>query len=275
MEPEVRAAKLDQAFRLISANPQPTPSAWIGAHVLDLKLRDKRQMRRAVRRVLANDSRFQEVHAGLWETIGWDYDVQSLREAEFRVLDLEVTGSDPESNAIIDIGVFRVRGTETELLLSTLVNPGIPIPPSIVRLTGIHERMVRTAPAFEDVLPNLLEILEGGIFVAHNAAFDYRFLKTAVERVTSRRFTLPHLCTVKLSQQLIHPKTGSRKLHSLAHHLGIPLENRHRARDDAYATARVLVELLRLLEEKGICTVGEMKLFEAGPPVAGPEPREA
>jgi hypothetical protein len=56
-------------------------------------------MRRAVRRMLASDSRFQEVHAGLWETIGWDYDVLALREAEFRVLDLEVTGSDPENNA--------------------------------------------------------------------------------------------------------------------------------------------------------------------------------
>ena len=83
MEPEVRAAQLDQAFRLISAQPGPTPSAWIGAHVLDIKVRDKRQMRRAVRRVLSNDSRFQEVHAGLWETIEWSYDVASLAEAEF------------------------------------------------------------------------------------------------------------------------------------------------------------------------------------------------
>jgi len=228
-------------------------------------------MRRAVRRMLASDSRFQEVHSGLWETIGWDYDVLALREAEFRVLDLEVTGSDPENNAIIDIGVFRVRGNDAELLLSSLVNPGIPIPQSIVRLTGISERMVRHAPDFETILPRILETLEGGIFVAHNAAFDYCFLKTAAERVTRRRFTLPHLCTVKLSQKLIHPKTGSRKLHSLAHHLGIPLENRHRAHDDAYATARILIELLRLLEENGVRTVGEMKLFESGPvaPAAG------
>jgi DNA polymerase III epsilon subunit family exonuclease len=265
MEPEVRAAKLDQAFRLISASAEPTPSASIGAHVLELKVRDKRQMRRAVRRMLASDSRFQEVHAGLWETIGWDYDILALREAEFRVLDLEVTGSDPETNAIIDIGVFRVRGTETELLLSSLVNPEMPIPSSIVRLTGIHDRMVRHAPTFEEILPRILDTLDGGIFVAHNAAFDYCFFKTAAERLTRRRFTLPHLCTVKLSQKLIHPKTGSRKLHSLAHHLGIPLENRHRAHDDAYATARILIELLRLLEEKGVRTVGEMKLFESGP----------
>jgi DNA polymerase-3 subunit epsilon len=271
MEPELRAAKLDQAFQLLSANPLPTPSTWIGTQVLDLKLRDKRQMRRAVRRLLSYDARFQEVHAGLWETIGWSYDVAPLGEAEFRVLDLEVTGSDPAANAIIDMAIFRVRGASVEPMLSTLVNPGRPIPSSIVRLTGIDDRMVRAAPSFESVLPQIQRHLAGCIFVAHNAAFDYRFLKTAIERRTGERFTLPHICTVKLSQRLLTPKNGSRKLHSLARDLGIPLENRHRAGDDAYATARVLVELLRILGERGIRTVGEMKLFEANPITAGLE----
>jgi len=264
MDQQVRVSKLDQAFTLISDNPRPTPSYLIGTQILDLKLRDKRQMRRAVRRLLARDHRFQEVHAGLWETIGYEYGMTPLAEAEFRVLDLEVTGSDPEKNAIIDVAVFGVRGRETRLLLSTLVDPQMPIPPSIQRLTGIDDRLVRGAPRFEDILPSLLGALDGAVFVAHNASFDYRFLKTTAERATGRRFTAPHLCTVKLSQRLIYPKSGSRKLHNLALHLGIPLEHRHRARDDAYATARVLVELLRLLGEKGVRTVGEIKLFEAG-----------
>lgn len=273
MEPSVRAAKLEQAFRFISENPHPTPSALIGSRVLDLRLRDKRQMRRAVRKVLAFDSRFQEVHAGLWETIGWDYDVMALHEAPFRVLDLEVTGSDPEANAVIDMAVFEVRGGRIAPLLSTLVNPGMPIPPSIQRLTGIVDGMVRDAPHFEAVLPQLLESLQGGVFVAHNASFDYRFLKTWIERTTGQRFTAPHLCTVKLSQRLIDPKGGSRKLHNLALHFGIPLENRHRAHDDAYATARVFVEILSLLEERGVATVGEMKLFESSPVPIKLEPR--
>jgi ATP-dependent DNA helicase DinG len=162
-----------------------------------------------------------------------------------------------------------VRGQTTQQLLSTLVKPAIPIPISIQRLTGIDERMVADAPKFQSILPDLLATLEGGIFVAHNASFDYRFLKTAVERVTGRRFTLPHICTVKLSQRLIQPKGGSRKLLNLAHEMGIPLRNRHRARDDAYATARVLVELLRLLAERDVTTVGQMKLFEAGAPAGG------
>ncbi len=107
-------------------------------------------MRRAVRRVLANDSRFQEVHAGLWETIGWDYAELPLYETPFRVLDLEVTGSDPDHNAIIDMAVFEVVGDVIRPLLSTLVDPEMPIPPSIVRLTGIDDRMVRGQPRFEN-----------------------------------------------------------------------------------------------------------------------------
>jgi DNA polymerase-3 subunit epsilon len=266
MEPEVRAAQLDQAYRFISENQAPTPSSLIGTRILELKVRDKRQVRRAVRRLLSNDSRFQEVHAGLWETIGWDYAEMALEQAPFRVLDLEVTGSDPEHNAIIDLAVFEVQGDAVQPLLSTLVDPAMPIPPSIVRLTGIDDRMVHGQPRFEDLLPDLVRILEGGVFVAHNASFDYRFLKTHIERATGQRFTAPHVCTVKLSQRLIEPKHGSRKLHHLAGDLGIPLEHRHRAHDDAYATARILQELLRLLRERGILTVGDMKIYESGGP---------
>lgn len=265
MDPHVRASKLDDAFELISRNPRPTSSYLIGTRILELRLRDKRQIRRAVRRLLCQDSRFQEVHAGQWEALNHDYGRVNLDQAEFRVLDLEVTGSDPARHAIIDVGVFRVRGTRIEPLLSTLVNPELPIPVSIQRLTGIRESMVRRAPTFSEILPRLLEVLSHGIFVAHNAAFDYHFLKTWLESETGERFTAPHLCTVKLSQRLIETKSGSRKLHHLARQLGIPLQNRHRAHDDAYATARILVELVAKLRARGLTTVGEMKLFESGP----------
>jgi DNA polymerase III epsilon subunit family exonuclease len=264
MDPHLRASKLDEAFELISRNPRPTSSYLIGTRILELRLRDKRQIRRAVRCLLCQDSRFQEVHAGQWEALNHDYGRVDLDQAEFRVLDLEVTGSDPARHAIIDVGVFRVRGNRIEPLLSTLVNPQLPIPVSIQRLTGIRESMVRRAPTFSDILPRLLEVLSQGIFVAHNVAFDYHFLKTWIEGETGERFTAPHLCTVKLSQRLIETKSGSRKLHHLARQLGIPLQNRHRAHDDAYATARILLELLGKLRERGLTTVEETKLFESG-----------
>lgn len=269
MNPRSRAVKLEQALELIRSSPDPTPSDIIGNRILDLRSRDRRQVRRAVRRLLALDHRFQEVHAGLWEALDESYGEQRLDEAEFRVLDLEVTGSDPEQNAIIDLAVFGVRGDEVRLLFSTLVDPEIPIPPSIQRLTGIGEEMVRQAPKFQQIQSRLIDTLGDGVFVAHNAAFDYHFLKRTIERSGDARFTLPHICTVKLSQRLLEPQNGSRKLHHLARELGIPLENRHRAFDDAYATACIFVRLKQRLGELGIHSVAEMKRFEAG---VGPVP---
>lgn len=262
MDPLMRASKLDEAFEFINRHARPTPSHVIGARVLDLRLRDRREVRRVVRRLLSQDNRFQEVNAGHWEALNHDYGRQRLDDAEFRVLDLEVTGSDPKHNGIIDLAVFAVRGGRVQPLLATLVDPEVPIPGNIQRLTGIDSTMVRGAPTFAEILPQLLDVLQGGVFVAHNAAFDYHFLKTCIERLTGQRFTAPHVCTVKLSQRLIEPK-NSRKLHHLALQLGIPLQNRHRAYDDAFATAHILVEILHLLHDRRIATVGEMKLFES------------
>jgi DNA polymerase-3 subunit epsilon len=264
MNPRARTDKLDEAFELLSRSPEPMPSDVIGHRILDLRSRDRRHVRRVVRRLLSADHRFQEVHAGLWEALDDRYGQLPLEEAEFRVLDLEVTGSDPEQNAIIDVAVFAVRGDDVRVLLSTLVDPQIPIPPSIQRLTGIGDEMVRGAPLFLDVLPQLLDVLDDCVFVAHNAAFDYHFLKRTIERSTHARFTAPHICTVKLSQRLLDPQNGSRKLHNLARDLGIPLENRHRAYDDALATACIFVELKKRLRAAGIETVAEMKRYEAG-----------
>jgi len=264
MDAHVRASKLDEAFNYIRQNARPTSSYLIGTRILDLKLRDRRQMRRAVRQLLSLDHRFQEVHAGLWETLDSEYGDVALDQAEFRVLDLEVTGSDPKKNAIIDVAVFGVRKGRVRPLFSTLVDPEIPIPNTIQRLTGIDPEMVQGAPRFTDVLEPLVDVLTGGVFVAHNVSFDYNFLKTWIERVSGQRFTQPHLCTVKLSQLLLDPSTGSRKLHHLARQFGIPLQNRHRAYDDAHATARILVELLKGLPERNIHTLADLKLYESG-----------
>lgn len=264
MDELVRASKIEEAFDYISQNERPTSSYLIGTRVLDLKLRDRRQMRRAVRQLLCLDHRFQEVHAGLWETLDHEYGEMPLDQAEFRVLDLEVTGSDPHKNAIIDMAVMGVSNGEVRPLLSTLIDPQMPIPNTIQRLTGIDPAMVEGAPQFEEVLPSLMEALDGGVFVAHNVSFDYNFLKIWLERVSGERFTKPHLCTVKLSQLLLDPSTGSRKLHNLARTFGIPLQNRHRAYDDANATALILVELLKTLPARNIHTLADLKLYESG-----------
>ena len=121
-------------------------------------------------------------------------------------VDLETTGTAPGADAITEIGIVRVAADPGDASLavaewSTLVNPGVPIPPAIQALTGITDAMVRDAPSFEAIADEVAARTAGAVFVAHNARFDYGFLKHAFARL-NRAFTARVLCTVKLSRRL-------------------------------------------------------------------------
>src|SRR5664279_3363886 len=103
----------------------------------------------------------------------------ALREVTFVVVDLETTGGSPQSSAITEIGAVKTRGGEVLGEFQTLVDPGGPIPPFIVALTGITDAMLIAAPRIEQVLPAFLEFLGDAVLVAHNAPFDVGFLKAA------------------------------------------------------------------------------------------------
>ena len=115
-----------------------------------------------------------------------------LADVTFCVLDLETTGTSAERCGITEIGAVVVRGGEVLATFSTLVNPGVAIPPEITVLTGITEAMVLPAPRIEQVLPSLLELLGGAVIVGHNVRFDMSFLQAAMQR--SGRPRLAHLC---------------------------------------------------------------------------------
>src|SRR5690606_29606202 len=102
-----------------------------------------------------------------------------LPEVTFVVADLETTGVTPDGAGTTEIGAVKVRGGEVVGEFATLVDPGVPIPPQIVALTGITPAMVRSAPRIEQVLPTFLEFVSGAVLVAHNAGFDVSFLKAA------------------------------------------------------------------------------------------------
>ena len=95
----------------------------------------------------------------------------------FAFIDLETTGVSPSVDRITEIGIVLVDGDSTIQEWSSLVDPGIPIAPEIQALTGITNEMVRNAPRFSQLLPTIARLLEGRIFVAHNARFDYGFIK--------------------------------------------------------------------------------------------------
>ncbi len=146
-------------------------------------------------------------------------------------LDLETTGTNPVSDRITEIGLVEVDANGTATHWSSLVNPEVPIPAFIQGLTGISNAMVKDAPTFAELAPALHERLQGALFIAHNARFDYGFLRNAFSEAG-----LPYksdvLCTVKLSRALF-PTERKHNLDSLIERHGLKANARHRALADA------------------------------------------
>lgn len=179
-----------------------------------------------------------------------------LREVEFVVVDLETTGGPPGAHAITEIGAVRVRGGEVLAEFSTLVNPGVPIPPMITVLTGITTAMVLEAPAIEEVLPSFLEWAgfgRGSVLVAHNARFDAGFLKAACHDLDRAWPSPPVVDTLALARRVVtRDETRNMKLASLAALFRATVEPNHRALADAQATVDVLHGLLDRLGPLGV-----------------------
>ena len=122
-------------------------------------------------------------------------------------IDLETTGTAPTGDRVTEIGIVRVEDGVLAEEWSTLVNPGMPIPEEIQALTGITNAMVRDAPSFADIRREVHERLEGHVFVAHNARFDYGFIKNEFRR-HEMTFTADVLCTVRLSRRMYPDAVG-------------------------------------------------------------------
>jgi len=162
----------------------------------------------------------------------------ALLDAPLAIVDLETTGAHPAWDRVTEIAVIEVADGEVVSEWSTLVNPGTSIPPGIQALTGITNAMVADAPAFEDLAAGLYERLGGRVLVAHNARFDYGFLRHAFERA-GIRFQARTLCTVKLSRRL-YPEHSRHNLDSLIARHQLRCDSRHRALGDARAVWQFL-----------------------------------
>lgn len=151
----------------------------------------------------------------------------------FVIVDTETSGMRPPFSRVIDIGIIRVEnGVETDRF-QTLLNPGISIPSYIRRFTNITDEDLSGAPAFEEVALRIEELLAGAVFVAHNAPFDYAFIKSEFGRL-DMPFSAPTLCSVKFSRGLM-PKARSHNLDAVIERYGLPRRERHRALPDAEA----------------------------------------
>ena len=181
---------------------------------------------------------------------------RKLSDLAYTVFDTETTGLEPSNgDEIIQIGAARIVNNRLlrQEVFNQLVDPERPLKPESIPIHGITEDMVRGQPNIDVVLPAFHEFCEDTVLIAHNAAFDMRFLQLKEAR-TGIRFTQPVLDTLLLSA-VVHPNQESHKLDVILERLGVHIESRHNALEDALATGEVFLKMVQLLEEMGIVTV--------------------
>jgi DNA polymerase III subunit epsilon len=184
-------------------------------------------------------------------------------------VDVETTGTDPARDRITEVGVVTVDRDGAALRVtewSSLVNPGIPIPPEIRWLTGIQDDMVRDAPRFAELAERLYDLFEDGIFVAHNARFDFGFIKSEFARA-GIAWNARVLYTVRLSRRL-YPDRGTHSLDAIVAHFGLDEAQRHRALGDARLLWRFVQKLYERLPPAHIEAAIRTLLVRPGLPVA-------
>lgn len=161
----------------------------------------------------------------------------------YAIIDVETTGGSPKRERIIEIAIIKSDGEKVIDSYQTLVNPEKTIPPFVCNLTGISNEMVEQAPVFDEVASKIDDFTKGCVIVAHNAHFDYGFIKNEF-RYIGRYYQRDRICTVKLTQRAL-PGLEGYSLGKLSEHFKIKHDNKHRAYGDADATAKLLHILLR------------------------------
>jgi DNA polymerase-3 subunit epsilon len=185
-------------------------------------------------------------------------DPDALAGLSFAVVDLETTGSRYYSgDRITEVAAVIVRYGKIDQVFESLVNPERPIPPFVSRLTNITWKMVKNAPRFHEIEPELLNVISGHVFAAHNSNFDWRFLSAEVRRASGRELIGRRVCTVRLARKLL-PQLPRRSLDYVAAYYGVEIVGRHRAGGDAIATAKCLIRLLSDAADRGCLTWGDL-----------------
>jgi DNA polymerase-3 subunit epsilon len=211
--------------------------------------------------LLGGDGRFFRRIDGLWELAKATPTLsdRTLTSCSYVVVDVESTGVRAiDGDRITEVAVVEVKDGKSRVVFDSLINPERPIPPGITSLTGISYEMVRHAPRFADIASQLAGALEGHVFVAHNASFDWRFISTEMQRATGRPLDGTRLCTVKMARRLV-PTLYRRSLDAVTEYFGIRIHARHRAGGDAIATAEVLIRLLGAASGFGLETLDDLQ----------------
>ena len=212
--------------------------------------------------LLPNDSRPEYYDFDLFQMSQGDHalDDRPLRSLIYTVFDTETTGLNPsQGDEIIQIGATRIVNGKLlrQDAFEQLIDPGRSIPAASIPIHGITPAMVQGQPRIGQVLPSFHAYASDTVLVAHNAAFDMKFLQLK-ERSTGLRFDQPVLDTLLLSA-VIHPHQASHRLEAIAERMSIAVLGRHTALGDAMVTAEVFLRMIPLLAEMGIHTLGQAR----------------
>lgn len=196
-----------------------------------------------------------------WRLVEPDLLARPWTELPVCVVDVEATGGRPPLHRIIELGAVRRESDGRGGTLSSLVNPGRPLPPFISHMIGLKQRQLDEAPVFGALKAQLARLLEGAILVAHDVSGDLELLNYEWFRETGRFMTNPVVCTVAVTR-VLRPKIERTGLEFLARELGIEFEQVHRALGDAQATASVWALLGAELLQQGVRTVLDLSAFQ-------------
>ncbi len=192
------------------------------------------------------------------DNVAWDE--RPLSSLRYTVFDTETTGLNPSGgDEILQIGAVRIVNGRllAQESFDQLVNPGRAIPAAGIPIHGITQDMVADQPRIEAVLPTFHRFAEDSVLIAHNAAFDMKFLQLLEQRCAVT-FRQPVLDTLLLSA-VVHPHQESHRLEALAERFGVTVLGRHTALGDAMVTAEVWLHLLGQLQAMGIHTLGQAR----------------
>ncbi len=177
---------------------------------------------------------------------------EAIPNGTYIAFDIETTGGNPERNGITEIFALRYKSGRVIDTFSSMVNPKVPIPPIVRRMTGITNKMVKDAPLIEEVMPGFVEFIKDDVLVSHNTIGDMKFIRYFSEKVTGRMVSNYYLCTHLLVEKLVQ-EAPDKSLKGLAEFFNLPADQKlHRAKADAYLTLELFKCLQKKMLEKGV-----------------------
>lgn len=254
-----RDSLLQGAWEVLRAGPLATPE--LARRVLGLNGHPGAASA-AVFALLGADDRFEVDGEGVWRRRGGAHRPGPLlSRLSYAVVDVETTGGRYEGgHRMTEVAVVEVREGAIQDVFDTLVHPGRRILRQTVALTGITDRMLAGAPAFDEIAEEVFRRISGRVFVAHNVSFDWGWVRAQLGDALGDVPEVERLCTISLARRLV-PELRHRNLDALSEFFDIPIDGRHRACGDALATARVFLRLLDRAESLGIGDLRSLKRY--------------